>query len=165
MCLNRQILNCFPERSSSKSQKQFRNDLVIFQFCEPIKMGQIKEGKKSQVLLNSWTNAQNFPQVWTDVILSFSNLSSLWKSSDSRSIIINRILMQHLLNREHQRNRKCDAWLSLLRPQKLSLYPFYICELHGQEFTTYSWMKMKPNPSFIYHLLTHWFFKNILIVF
>lgn len=51
VCLNRQILNCFPERSSSKSQKQFRNDLVIFQFCEPIKMGQIKEGKKSQVLL------------------------------------------------------------------------------------------------------------------
>lgn len=105
------------------------------------------------------------PGVWTNVILSFSDLSSLWKSSDSRSIIINRVLMQHLLNREHQRNRKCDAWLSLLRPQKLSLYPFYICELHGQEFTTYSWTKMKPNPSFIYHLFTHSFFKNVLIVF
>ena len=24
---------------------------------------------------------------------------------------------------------------------------------------------MKPNPSFIYHLLTHSFFKNVLIVF
>lgn len=73
--------------------------------------------------------------------------------------------MQHLLNTEHQTKGKCEPCLLLIRPQKLSLHPSYMCELHGQELTKHIFMSKDATSSIIHHSLIHSFCKNVLIAF